>query len=67
MWPAVFGVDETAGEYLSAGAALAGAGNTFLATAGEIETSDWSAVTAKAASFIDAVKTWQDSHPGSRL
>jgi 2-keto-3-deoxy-6-phosphogluconate aldolase len=55
--------DETVAEYLSAGAALGGAGNTFLATEEEIQGKNWAAVQAKASAFVGAVKEWKAANP----
>jgi 2-keto-3-deoxy-6-phosphogluconate aldolase len=59
--------DQTVGEYLSAGAALGGAGNTFLATEQEIEEKDWAAVQAKASAFVGAVDEWKAANPSPSL
>ena len=59
--------DETVGEYLSAGAALGGAGNTFLATEEEIEEHDWGAVQAKASAFVHAVNEWKATAASASL
>ena len=39
----------------------------FLATAEEVANKDWDAVTAKASSFVSAVKAWQDANPSPSL
>jgi hypothetical protein len=59
--------DETVGEYLSAGAALGGAGNTFLATEEEIVKHDWGAVQAKASAFVHAVNEWKAAAASASL
>jgi 2-keto-3-deoxy-6-phosphogluconate aldolase len=59
--------DETVAEYLDAGAALGGAGNTFLATAEEIDSKNWGDVQAKASAFVAAVSTWQAANPNPSL
>ena len=52
---------------MSAGAALGGAGNTFLATEQEIEEKDWAAVQAKASAFVGAVDEWKAANPSPSL
>ena len=65
--PCTINADKTVAEYLSAGAALGGAGNTFLATEEEIQEKNWAAVQAKASAFVDAVNDWKAANPSSSL